>query len=455
MNIIQQIEENISNNLRETVEKIKDRLSETKIKELSKQAEFIKRERKMTSIGFLKLCLFLEDNLCINTLTDLCTKLFKAGIDISEEGLNKRFNSKAVLFLKSIFVELLKEKIKKDEKLSLATKCFERIRILDSTSFQLPESFSELYKGSGGSATKAGIKFQLEYDLLSGNIMNLEASSIIDTDAKYSKVANSEIKKGDLILRDLGYFSIDSLKEIDEKNGKYISKHKSNTNVWIKKDDKFELLNLCKLVKNMPYGTTKELEVFLSNKKLKTRLIICKLPKEKAQLKVMKQKKILKKKGRQLTKKSKVLLTANIMVTNLNREEFSTELVYKLYSLRWQVEIYFKIWKSIFKISKVRKVKIERFQCCFYAKLIEITIFSKLVFQFRNIAFKEKQIEISEYKSFKIVKEYHDQILNCILDKQEKFYELVAEIFNFTLKRAKKTQHKDRVSCIGIIGLVA
>lgn len=455
MNIIQQNTENITLNLKKVVEEIKSKLSEAKIKELSKQAEFIKRERKMSAIGFVELCLFLEDNICIKTLTDLCTKLFKEGINISEEGLNKRFNNNAVLFLKSLFLELLNKKTKEDKELILLTKSFKRIRILDSTSFQLPESFSKIYKGSGGSASKAGIKFQLEYDLLSGNIINLETLSNIETDAKYSKVVNPQIKDGDLVLRDLGYFSIDNLKEIEEKKGKYICKYKINTNVWIKKENEFKLLNLCKVVENMPYGTSKELEVFLSNKRLKTRLIICKLPQEKAQLKVMNKQKELKKKGRQLTKKSRILLTANIMITNLSKEEFSIEVIYKLYSLRWQVEIYFKVWKSIFKISEVRKVKIERFKCCFYAKLIEITVSSKLVFKFRNIAFKEKEIEISEYKAFKIIKEYRNEILACILNEDNNFYKLITNIFNFMLKRAKKTKKKYKLTCIEIIGLVA
>ncbi len=44
---------------------------------------------------------------------------------------------------------------------------FNRIRILDATVFQLPDHFATDYQGSGGSSNTAGVKIQLEYDLLS------------------------------------------------------------------------------------------------------------------------------------------------------------------------------------------------------------------------------------------------------------------------------------------------
>ena len=44
---------------------------------------------------------------------------------------------------------------------------FTRIRILDSTAFQLPAQYAS-YKGVGGGGSEAGVKIQLEYELISG-----------------------------------------------------------------------------------------------------------------------------------------------------------------------------------------------------------------------------------------------------------------------------------------------
>ena len=46
---------------------------------------------------------------------------------------------------------------------------FTRIRILDSTAFQLPAQYASSYKGVGGGGSEAGVKIQLEYELISEN----------------------------------------------------------------------------------------------------------------------------------------------------------------------------------------------------------------------------------------------------------------------------------------------
>ena len=51
---------------------------------------------------------------------------------------------------------------------------FKRILILDATVFQLPDSFATDYQGPEGSSNTARVKIQLEYDLLSGQFLNVQ-----------------------------------------------------------------------------------------------------------------------------------------------------------------------------------------------------------------------------------------------------------------------------------------
>ncbi|MBJ8050424.1 transposase, partial [Bacillus cereus group sp. N18] len=51
---------------------------------------------------------------------------------------------------------------------------FERILVLDSTTFQVPDRFATTYPGAGGCSHTAGVKIQLEYDLLSGKFSDVE-----------------------------------------------------------------------------------------------------------------------------------------------------------------------------------------------------------------------------------------------------------------------------------------
>ncbi|MGL5056977.1 MAG: transposase, partial [Fusobacteriaceae bacterium] len=55
------------------------------------------------------------------------------------------------------------------------------------------------------------------------------------------------------------------------------------------------------------------------------------------------------------------------MITNLRKEDYAKEEIYPIYSLRWQVELDFKNWKSILEIDESsRKLKKERVEVHFY-----------------------------------------------------------------------------------------
>ncbi|KRF60289.1 hypothetical protein ASG99_26825 [Bacillus sp. Soil768D1] len=103
----------------------------------------------------------------------MCSRLeASTGVLISPEGLNQRFNPAAVAFLREVFISLLSKKLCSNQSLSahmLST--FNRIRILYATVLQLHDHLATNYQGSGGSSNTAGVKIQLEYDLLSGQFI--------------------------------------------------------------------------------------------------------------------------------------------------------------------------------------------------------------------------------------------------------------------------------------------
>ncbi|PHC26374.1 IS4 family transposase, partial [Bacillus pseudomycoides] len=69
------------------------------------------------------------------------------------------------------------------------------------------------------------------------------------------------------------------------------------------------------------------------------------------------------------------------------------EQVHELYTLRWQIEIVFKTWKSLFKIDYYRNVKQERLECQLYGKLIAIFLCSSTMFKMRQLLSQKKKRE--------------------------------------------------------------
>jgi hypothetical protein len=67
-----------------------------------------------------------------------------------------------------------------------------------------------------------------------------------------------------------------------------------------------------------------------------------------------------KKKGIIYKEKSKQLSAINLYCTNIPAEYVEMNQIHDYYSLRWQIEILFKTWKSLLAIHVCKKVKIER-----------------------------------------------------------------------------------------------
>jgi Transposase DDE domain. len=64
-----------------------------------------------------------------------------------------------------------------------------------------------------------------------------------------------------------------------------------------------------------------------------------------------------KTKSKTLSKEYKSRAGLNLFITNSADSIITLDNAWKIYKLRWQIELIFKIWKSICKIDKVKRLK--------------------------------------------------------------------------------------------------
>ncbi|MEI4802828.1 IS4 family transposase [Bacillus sp. FJAT-51639] len=204
------------------------------LEHLAKEKGFVQRKSKYQAKELVALCVWLSQQVASTSLTQLCSYLeVSTGILISPEGLNQRFNASAVKFLEQVLANLLAKKIHSTQKiLHQYTTTFKHIRILDSTTLQLPDKFSSHYQGSGGSSHTAGVKIQLEYDLLSGKFLHVYVGEGRENDKTFGSTSLQTIRPKDLYIRDLGYFDLHDLQNIHNKGGYYISRLKLNSRIY-------------------------------------------------------------------------------------------------------------------------------------------------------------------------------------------------------------------------------
>ena len=92
------------------------------------------------------------------------------------------------------------------------------------------------------------------------------------------------------------------------------------------------------------------------------------------------------------------LLGWGLYVTNVEEERLPAESVRLLYSLRWQIELVFKSWKSYHGLTQVRGEKPERIECFIYGRLIMMVITAFLFGSIRSYLWNTKKREASFLK---------------------------------------------------------
>ncbi|WBX81476.1 IS4 family transposase [Virgibacillus salarius] len=374
------------------VKSVHDILSISELRNVARESGFVQRLKKIMPEDFLSICAFLHEKVGTEGLGQLCASLSRESeISISKQALHQRLDEKGVAFLKQVFMQLAE----KQQMLSLPSPSdypFSRIRILDGTSFQVKKNTASYWDG---------VKIQLEYELYQGNFLHTLFYRPRDSDHDAAEELADTIGEEDLILRDLGYFSGDHFKKIDRAGAYYITRVPANMTYWTL-DDKQRRIQI-KPEEDAMHLAPGEIQDYgfiqLGVKGKNTfhaRVVVQRLTEEQQKQRDTYLKERRRKGGHTQSANKKNHI--QILATNITQEEMDEQTLYPIYSLRWQVEILFKTWKSLFEIDDVQAMNTDRFYCHLYGILIHILLSSMIAFQCRYCLYEKYQLEGSEYK---------------------------------------------------------
>jgi hypothetical protein len=381
------------------------------------------------------------------SLEDFCRELQMEGVKIRKQSLQERFNSSASNFMKKMVEHALSKKLGLDRESIVSP--FTRIIINDATVFQLPEVYSDKYKGSGGGASNAGIKTQYCFDLLSQEIIDITVQDAIISDYNYDL---KDLRANDLRLEDLGYFKIEKFNIIETAEAYYLSRLRFGINIFIKEDEQYQKLDLLKVVSKMKVGEIKNVQIYLGKKeKSPTRLVLEKIPEQVASEKRRKLTTDKQNKRRGISKERLILCNVNAFITNCTQEQLPDHLLRQCYCLRWQVEIIFKAWKSLFKIDKISQMKIERFECFHYGCLMFIIACTNLLGYFKHWYLKVHLEEISELKFFKLLVSMKRELKEIIKKKNFVIAHFLDQLADIVERTCVKEQKKNKMKPLSIL----
>lgn len=261
------------------------------------------------------------------------------GARTSSQNIHKRINADATNFLASVLGTALSD----DERMNCSI--FNRVVIEDCSHFQAPERLVEQLPSYGNQHGKtAGVKLHFAYDLLSGSpvCVDLIKARVTDQSLAEKLVAN-ELRAGDLLIRDKGFFSVNALVEIQFLKAFYLSRLPRSLKPMDEDGSPLDLV--ARLMKAS--GNMVECVATLGHQTgLPTRLIAVRVPKQKAKQREIDCRKRIRQSRGKLPAKHLVHCHWELVVTNVPFPMMKAEDLAALYRCRWRIELAFKALKS-------------------------------------------------------------------------------------------------------------
>ena len=93
------------------------------------------------------------------------------------------------------------------------------------------------------------------------------------------------------------------------------------------------------------------------------RLVALRVPREVAEIRLRRLRKELRKKGKTLSDRQRVMCQGTVLITDLPAGTLTIEEICVLYRVRWQVELLYKAWKSGGGVDRTRGRRGQRVLC--------------------------------------------------------------------------------------------
>lgn len=339
--------------------------------EAARQTGFIKRLRRISGASFVQTLVLGWLSQPAATLEELAQTAASIGLDITPQGLEKRFTPEAASFLKQVLEAAVQEAIAANPVAIPILERFNGVYIQDSTTVQLPDDLGEIWLGSGGRSSKntqSAIKVHTQINFSTGALSQLYLLDGRSHD-RHAPFVSEVLPAGSLRLMDLGYFNLDQF-EKDGQNGYWLTRMKARSLILSEDGQQFPIEEW------LARQTQDHIDrpIALGAKGLSCRLIARRVSPQVAQKQRRKIRREARLKGQAVSQARLALADWEICVTNVPPARLSFEEVFVMLGVRWQIELLFKLWKSEGQLHTSRSQNSWRILCEFYAKLLALLI---------------------------------------------------------------------------------
>lgn len=339
---------------------------------------FVRRKaRKLTPLLFVQATVLLVSQSAVSVRNWAILVGLLGQITLSKQALWERLSQRAVEFLQQVLAAALQWRAAVScARIPEALRVFGRVLVQDSTTVKLSAALAQIFPGGANQhgEAKGQLRIQAVLDLVSQRFVHFGLSPFRRNDQAAAFDVLAVVQKGDLVLRDLGYFVLGSLEKIRQAGAFFLSRLRVDTGIWEAQGP--EPLDLLKLLRRQDRV---DMTVRLGAQKVPVRLVAMKLPPEVAAERRRRARASQKHDGRyQVQKRTLALLDWAIFVTNVPASVWRAKTIVAVYGLRWRIETIFKAWKSHFRLTEVPQGSATQLQAMIYGRLIFLTLSAQL-----------------------------------------------------------------------------
>lgn len=197
-----------------------------------------------------------------------------------------------------------------------------------------------------------------------------------------------------------------------------------------------------------------EINVFVGNEKIPMRLVLCLLPEEIYETRIRNRNKKNKRKNYKISDEYKARAHFNLFVTNIDTKDISLESICKFYRIRWQIELAFKVWKTLLGINCVQKMKYERLTTTLYMNMLWVFVHWRIVVSYRNYLYSKNQKLISIFKSINTLKAHTLKIRRIMWTSKIRLGKEIRKLLELLATNHWLEKRKNGVSLEDIFSLI-
>ena len=270
----------------------------------------------------------------------------RTGRPISSQAIHGRFSEASTAFLTAVMHRLFGQRFSSGlsgGRLGV----IRRILVEDSSVQTMPKANAATFPAHGNRyGSTAGAKFDFAFDLLCGEVASHTLEAATEQDKTIGKEVVAIVRENDLVLRDMGYFSLAEFVEIERRGAWWLTRVPLNLGLRTECGRSLERLlqGHC--------GNIIDLPVKAGEAGHACRLVAIRASSVIARKRRKQRRKDAKAKGLEPDAMGLVRDGWHLMLTNLPVADFAPTLLRTIYRARWGVEIQFRAWKQANNLDK-------------------------------------------------------------------------------------------------------